>query len=254
MSNIVEKSSNDILETAKEYLSSLGCNIQEKHKVQFLEICKNFKLNPFAREIYAVPYGNNFNIIVGYETYIKRAELSGRLAGWRAYTEGEGASLKGVVEISRKDWQEPFKHEVYFNEYNQNNTMWKTKPRTMIKKVAIAQGFRMAFPCELGGMPYTSDEIPLQNDFKAVSNDLNSSFENALNGNIEKTKENPALILNKLLKEKGLNTNEIKEFCKKYDINSKDVERCEDLTNDLDLLEKMILEFKNQDLELEILQ
>ena len=31
----------------------------------------------------------------------------------------------------------------------------------MTKKVAIAQGFRLCFPDELGGMPYTADELAL---------------------------------------------------------------------------------------------
>jgi hypothetical protein len=32
----------------------------------------------------------------------------------------------------------------------------------MIKKVAMAQGFRLCFSDELGGMPYTADELPDQ--------------------------------------------------------------------------------------------
>ena len=36
----------------------------------------------------------------------------------------------------------------------------------MIKKVAIAQGFRLAFPDELAGMPYTADEID-ENEIQA---------------------------------------------------------------------------------------
>jgi hypothetical protein len=32
----------------------------------------------------------------------------------------------------------------------------------MIKKVAMAQGFRLCFSDELGGMPYTADELPEQ--------------------------------------------------------------------------------------------
>jgi len=30
----------------------------------------------------------------------------------------------------------------------------------MIKKVAISQAFRLCFPLEIGGMPYTADEMP----------------------------------------------------------------------------------------------
>lgn len=145
---------------AEQYLESFGNKLTKAHKNQFLNICQSFGLNPFIREVYGIPYGDKFNIIVGYEVYLKRAENSGQLAGWRAWTEGEGKALKGCVEITRKDWKAPFYHEAYLDEYDQNNTMWKGKPRTMIKKVAIAQGFRMAFPVELGGIPYTADEMP----------------------------------------------------------------------------------------------
>lgn len=149
-----------LMQSIEKYLESMGNKLSQKHRTQFVEIASAFQLNPFIREIYGIPYGDNFNIIVGYEVYLKRAETSGQLAGWRAWTEGEGQSIKGCVEISRKDWEKPFYHEVYLEEYDQKNSMWKGKPRTMIKKVAIAQGFRMAFPVELGGIPYTADELP----------------------------------------------------------------------------------------------
>lgn len=143
-----------------QYLDSLGNKLTNQHRQQFIQICSAFGLNPFIREIYGIPYGDKFNIIVGYEVYLKRAEASGKLAGWKAWTEGEGRHLKGCISITRKDWIEPFYHEVLLVEYDQANAMWKQKPATMLKKVAIAQGFRMCFPAELGGIPYTSDEIP----------------------------------------------------------------------------------------------
>ncbi len=151
-------------ETIASYLESFGNKLSTFHRSQFIQICKAFQLNPFIREVYGIPFGDKFNIIVGYEVYLKRAERSGLLAGWRAWTDGVGPEMKGCVEITRKDWTAPFYHEVYFEEYDQHNTMWKTKGRTMIKKVAIAQGFRMCFPEELGGMPYTADEMPIQGE------------------------------------------------------------------------------------------
>jgi len=36
-------------------------------------------------------------------------------------------------------------------------------PKFMLKKVAIAQGFRLAFPVEMGGMPYIPEEISANN-------------------------------------------------------------------------------------------
>jgi hypothetical protein len=68
--------------------------------------------------------------------------------------------MKAIVEIHREGWKSPFMHEVYLDEYAQDNQMWADKPRTMLKKVATAQAFRLCFPDEMGGMPYTSDELP----------------------------------------------------------------------------------------------
>lgn len=186
---IPQKNMPEIMDKANKYLDSIGNNLSPVLRTQFIEICTSFGLNPFIKEVYGIPYqtkdGEKLSIIVGYEVYLKRAETSGQLSGWRAWTEGsfelvevkktmkkkDGGTwdkvvrvprgdLKGCVEITRKDWDKPFYHEVYIEEYAQDNEMWGDKPRTMIKKVAIAQGFRMAFPVELGGMPCTQDEMP----------------------------------------------------------------------------------------------
>lgn len=111
-------------EKVTEYLDAFGLSAEltENEKTQFIEIACEFKLNPFKREIFCVPYGQGdsrkLSIITGYEVYIKRAERSGKLNGWRAYTEGSGEDLKAVVEIHRKDWDNPFIHEVYWKVRN----------------------------------------------------------------------------------------------------------------------------------------
>lgn len=153
----------DFTKVAGEYLASMGNKLPENQRTQFLEICKSFCLNPFKREIYAVPYGNDFNIIVGFEVYLKRAERSGKLSGWKVWTEGAGNEMKAVIEIHRKDFDFPFTHEVYLSEYSSGKTMWAKAPKTMIKKVAMSQGFRLCFPDELGGMPYTQEELTEEN-------------------------------------------------------------------------------------------
>lgn len=162
------------IDTAKlgEYLTVMGLatKLSETEKKQFIEIAMAYGLNPFKREIYCTKYGEKENatmsIIVGYETYIKRAERSGQLDGWGVVTEGnvKDNSLKAVITIHRKDRKYPFVHEVYYSEYVQKtkdgsvNKFWQ-KAFTMIKKVATAQGFRLCFSDELGGMPYTDEEI-----------------------------------------------------------------------------------------------
>jgi hypothetical protein len=70
------------------------------------------------------------------------------------------------AEIYRKDWQHPFTHTVYWKEAAQRKKdgtltqFWKKMPRYQLRKVCISQGFRLCFPEDLAGIPYTSDELP----------------------------------------------------------------------------------------------
>jgi len=168
---LTEKKQNTEMITSEKvisYLKSFGLSntLKDTEITQFVNVAVAFQLNPFKREIYCIPYetknGSKLSIITGYEVYLKRAERTGKLAGWAVTMKGDIKSkdLTAVVTIYRKDWDKPLIHEVEFSEYNQGNSMWMNKPKTMLKKVAIAQGFRMAFPDEFAGMPYTADELP----------------------------------------------------------------------------------------------
>ena len=159
-------------QTVLDFLTAFGLASQltEPEKLQFIEIAQAFKLNPFKREIHVAVYGEGeyrrLSIITGYEVYLKRAERTGKLDGWKAWVEGEGDAMKALVEIHRKDWSEPFVHEVYWREAVQKKkdgsptSFWTKQPKFQLKKVAISQGFRLAFPDELGGLPYDASELP----------------------------------------------------------------------------------------------
>ena len=167
----------DYKNKALEYLSSMGNKLPAKHQTQFLEIAQAFGLNPFKRELYAVGYGDNWNIITGYEVYLKRGERIGKLDGWKCevFNVEDHNKMYATVTIYRKDWKMPFEHTVYFSEVCQKtkdgrlNSVWGKMPSFMCKKVAIAQGFRLCFPDEFGGMPYTADEMPSEEDLKNVT-------------------------------------------------------------------------------------
>ena len=179
-----EQAMNDVITTTKnelepitenqliEYLDAAGMTskLDDKEKKMFLNIAKEFRLNPFKREIHVSVYGEgqyrNLSIITGYEVYIKRAERTGKLDGWKCWTEGSGNELKAKIQIYRKDQKYPFEHEVYYSEavqYNKEgkpNKIWGKMPRFMLKKVCIGQGFRLCFSDDLGGMPYEESELP----------------------------------------------------------------------------------------------
>jgi phage recombination protein Bet len=167
------------------YLDAFGLatKLNDKEKVQFVNIAKAYNLNPFKREIYCVKYkeGDPMTIITGYESYLKRAERQGSLDGWGVTFEGEVPNLTATITIHRKDRKVPLVHKVWYSEYVQTkaeyvngqatgkktpNAFWQ-KAHTMLSKVAIAQGFRLAFPDELGGMPYTADELPETHEIAA---------------------------------------------------------------------------------------
>jgi phage recombination protein Bet len=154
--------------TVKAYLSQTAT---EQEIALFLNQCAMFGLNPFKREIYLIKYGSQpATFVVGYEVYLKRADRSEKWNGLESGTSGEGKDLKAWAKVYRKDWTAPLYHEVYLEEYVQKKAdgsptrFWSEKPRTMLKKVAISQAFRMAFPDEFSGMPYTADEMPVDQE------------------------------------------------------------------------------------------
>lgn len=155
-------------------IAGVGRNLPAEKRRQFVEIAQAYQLNPFKREIYCVGYKENTSIITGYEVYIKRAERTGKLNGWGVEVEGDGQDLTATITIHRNDWAHPFKHQVFFEEAVQKtkdgniNAIWTKMPKFMLKKVAIAQGFRLCFSDELGGMPYTQDEIGEPEEKKQV--------------------------------------------------------------------------------------
>lgn len=167
-------------QTILDFLKAFGMasELTEPEKLQFIEIAQAFRLNPFKRGIHVAVFGEGeyrkLSIITGYEVYLKRAERTGKLDGWRAWIEGEGEQTKALVEIHRKDWSDPFIHEVYWREAVQKKrdgtptAFWTKQPRFQLKKVAISQGFRLASPDELGGMPYDAAELPDQESIQPI--------------------------------------------------------------------------------------
>lgn len=130
----------------------------EKETFLALGILKSLNLNPFKREVHLIKYDATkpLTLVVGYDVYLKRAERTGKLDGWEV---GISVDKKTAwIKIYRKDWKIPLHWEVNLSEFSKNQATWKQIPDFMGKKVAIAQGFRLAFPDELGGMPYTPEE------------------------------------------------------------------------------------------------
>jgi phage recombination protein Bet len=154
-------------QTISDYLQAFGLanQLTKQETKQFVEIAKAFNLNPFKREIYAVPHTNkdgkrSLSIITGYEIYLKRADLNPNYDGYDTEFSTENGVSTCTCKVYRKDRKIPTSVTIRRREYDTGKSMWASKPMTMLEKVAIATAHRRAFPNDFGGMPYTKEELP----------------------------------------------------------------------------------------------
>ncbi|MBA7465148.1 hypothetical protein ES707_00310 [subsurface metagenome] len=167
--SIVKTEPSPLLKVTAETIKKYICADATDQEIElFKNQCQMFQLSPFKREIYLIKYGSYpADIVVGYEVYLKRAERSKQWDGMESGTKGslKKKDLIGWVKIYRKDWKRPLYHEVEFEEYVKKKKdgsvtkFWAKMPKTMIRKVAVSQGYRLTFPDEMGDLPYIVEEI-----------------------------------------------------------------------------------------------
>lgn len=148
----------------------------------FMKLCETQKLNPFLNEAYLIKYTDKkpAQILVSKDLFEKRAETfptyDGKESGVIVKRGDEVVELEGAFKLDddillggwckvyRTDRNRPSTIRVTFDEYvgkksnGEINQQWSSKPLTMIRKVAVAQGLREAFPKNFEGM-YIQDEM-----------------------------------------------------------------------------------------------
>jgi phage recombination protein Bet len=136
----------------------------------FAEVCKQSKLNPFMREIYAISRGGKMTIQVSIDGLRKKAADSGAYDGTSTFWCGDDGIWVEVWLNSnpptaaktiayRKGCAQPFVAVARFNAYRQdNNPIWKKMPDLMIGKCSEALALRKAFPEQTSGL-LTSEEM-----------------------------------------------------------------------------------------------
>lgn len=158
-------------EDAKKVLAILRTTMPSLSKVDdqtallALAYAKHLGLDPLKREIHLIPYWDKeqqryvIQPVVDYREYLKRAEATGKLDGWEIEIGNDEALGRfATITIYRKDRSKPVVWTVYEKEVARDTKAWKEQPIFMLKKVTIAQGFRMAFPAEAGELPYEEAE------------------------------------------------------------------------------------------------
>jgi len=129
----------------------------ENEFLLLMQLAKTYQLDPFAKQIWAVKYGNNpAAIFCGRDGFLAIAHRSGKFDGMESGTRKDGDDLVGWCRVYRKDMSRPFEVEVSLSEYSTGKNLWQTKPKTMIVKVAESHALRRAFG--ISGL-YAPEEI-----------------------------------------------------------------------------------------------
>ena len=123
-------------------------------------LARTYHLDPLAKEIWSIKYGNNpATIFVGHAGLINLALRSGKLDGLQCeIVDPNGEDPVARATVWRNDMTHPIVAEVYWSEYGKDarNPLWKSKPRTMLRKTAEVHALRRAFA--LSGL-YTEEEM-----------------------------------------------------------------------------------------------
>ena len=168
--------------TIKKYINDKAT---DEEAYVFLQLCKARGLNPFLKEAYLIKYDHvsPATMVVGKDAFMKRAELHPEYDGFEAgiIVETEGKEgfviadnyrvgtvyydneilLGGWAKVYRKDHKHPVEITVNMREFSTGKSSWNKMPATMIRKVALVQALREAFPSELSGM-YDQSEMGVE--------------------------------------------------------------------------------------------
>lgn len=167
---------------AKYVLTGNG-EASDKDVFSFLAKCRARGLNPLAGDAYMTSYRNrdgstSTSVIVSKDYFVRTATQQAGFDGMRAgvvvanrktgeltYREGSIVGknseclVGGWAEVYDKGRRFASRAEVSLDEYDQGRSLWKSKPATMIRKVALVQALREAYPGAFGGI-YDRDEMP----------------------------------------------------------------------------------------------
>ena len=166
------------LDFVKRYLvRGSSEKISDQEVVFFMNLCKMQKMNPLANEVYLIKFGSDpAQTVVGKGAYMRRAfenpdylckEDGIVVQRGKEIIQKEGCCIYPGEELiggwcrvhyMRGGVERTAYKEVSLSEYNKGQANWKSKPATMLNKVAISQCVREAFPRDYEGL-YNEDEM-----------------------------------------------------------------------------------------------
>ena len=150
--------------------------LSDRGVAMIMATCASLRMNPLAGDCHIGVFKGRPTVMpsIGYYERVaaQQPEYDGMDSGV-VYTDAKGemhraegcivpASCKlvgGWAKAYDRSRSHPTTVEVALAEYDQHNSMWESKPATMIRKVAKAQALRELYPGNFAGT-YTTDELP----------------------------------------------------------------------------------------------
>lgn len=159
------------------YIMTGGTQVDDREVYGFMAKCQARHLNPLAGDAYMTVFGGKASVVVSKDYFVRTATQQPGYDGMKAgvvvitrdgqmvYREGciVGGQTERLVggwaEVYDKSRSHPSRAVVSLSEYDTGRSLWKSKPATMIRKVALVQALREAYPGAYGGI-YDRDEMP----------------------------------------------------------------------------------------------
>lgn len=190
-------------DSVSQFVTKGNGKITREEAYNFIQLCRYAELNPFLNEAYIVKFGNQpAQMITGKEAFMKRAERQKSYNGFKAgivvfnskgeieeregtiIIDGKEQLLGGWAIVFRKDRDNEYKVTINFDEFAKRKnsgelqSTWQSMPANMIRKSALVNALREAYPDQLGAM-YTEDE-PNLTEVQAVKEEKNEKTEEIL--------------------------------------------------------------------------
>jgi len=168
---------NKVLQTIQE---TIAVEATPPELQMFIQFCQSTGLNPLKKEVWFIKtkgytrkdgskVDGKVQIMTGINGFYSIANNHPQYDGMEEVEFGEnekGEIIWAKAKVWRKDRRFPSVGVADWAEFfpgttEKGNSLWETKPRVMLAKVAESIALRKAFPQELNGM-YTAEEMPAE--------------------------------------------------------------------------------------------
>ena len=138
-------------------------------------IITTYELDIYTKEVWFIKTSGQARIFVSRDGHLAIAHRQGKFSmstvfefGDKPATNRKGKTIpiKAICTIRREGYPDAFVHEVYWDEYGSEMSLWGEKPKTMLQKVAECQCLRRAF--DMHGF-YAQEEFPDEMPTAAVA-------------------------------------------------------------------------------------